>query len=193
MAAGSEPSSPKPLVGIVLGSDSDYPQMEAAAKLFEELSIPFEMIVSSAHRSPARTSAYALKASERGLKALIAGAGLSAHLAGVLAAHTTLPVIGVPLASGPLQGQDALYSTVQMPPGVPVATVGIGASQNAALLAAQILALSDSDLKTKLLDRKAAQAVKIEEKAKELEGKLKELPRFCPAPAKAFNPEPQDN
>jgi phosphoribosylaminoimidazole carboxylase PurE protein len=175
-------------VGIVLGSDSDYPQMEAAAKLFEDLRIPFEMTVSSAHRSPERTGAYALKAAGRGLKALIAGAGLSAHLAGVLASQTTLPVIGVPLASGPLQGQDALYSTVQMPPGIPVATVGIGASQNAALLAAQILALSDPALAEELRARKAAQAAKIESKAAEMAGQLGKLSQFRPIPAEAFKP-----
>jgi 5-(carboxyamino)imidazole ribonucleotide mutase len=130
-------------VGIVMGSTSDEATMAKAAELLTELGIGFETRVSSAHRNPERTAEYARTAAERGLKVLIAGAGLAAALPGVLAAHTLLPVVGVPLASGALQGVDALYAIVQMPPGVPVATVGIDNARNAAMLAAQILALED--------------------------------------------------
>ena len=131
----------KPLVGILMGSDSDLPVMEKAAEVLREMGIPFEMDISSAHRLPDKTAHYAKTARERGLEVLIAGAGMAAHLAGVLAAHTTLPVIGVPLKSGALEGVDALYSTVQMPPGIPVATVGIYGAKNAAYLACEILSI----------------------------------------------------
>ncbi len=135
-------------VGIVMGSTSDEATMVKAAELLTELGIGFETRVSSAHRNPDRTAEYARTAAERGLRVLIAGAGLAAALPGVLAAHTLLPVIGVPLASGALQGVDALYAIVQMPPGVPVATVGIDNARNAAMLAAQILALEDPQVAT---------------------------------------------
>ncbi len=133
-------------VGIVMGSASDESVMQKGADVLKELGIEYEMVVSSAHRNPEKTAAYARDARERGLKVLIAGAGLAAALPGVLAAHTTLPIIGVPVASGSLNGLDSLYSIVQMPPGIPVATVGIDNARNAAMLAAQMLALSDDDV-----------------------------------------------
>ncbi len=131
----------KPKVGILMGSESDIPVMEKAAHILKELGISHEIKTSSAHRLPEETAEYAKSAKERGIEVLIAGAGMAAHLAGVLASHTTLPVIGVPLRSGELGGIDALYATVQMPPGVPVATVAINGAKNAAFLAAEILAL----------------------------------------------------
>lgn len=131
-------------VGIIMGSASDEAVMKKAEEVLDELGVGFETQVCSAHRNPQRTAEYATSAAERGLKVLIAGAGLAAALPGVLAAHTTLPVIGVPIAASSLGGADSLYSIVQMPPGIPVATVGIDNARNAAMLAAQILALSDS-------------------------------------------------
>ena len=132
-----------PDVGIIMGSKSDRPTMEKAVPILEELGLSYDITVSSAHRNPDRTAEYARTAAERGLKVIIAGAGLAAALPGVLAAHTTLPVIGVPIASGALNGVDSLYSIAQMPPGVPVACVGIDNSRNAAVLAGQIVALTD--------------------------------------------------
>lgn len=131
----------KPLVGILMGSDSDLPVMKKAAAVLDEMGVPFEMDISSAHRLPDKTAEYARTARERGLEVIIAGAGMAAHLAGVIAAHTTLPVIGVPLASGAMNGVDSLHSTVQMPPGIPVATVAIDGSKNAAYLACEILSI----------------------------------------------------
>lgn len=133
-------------VGIIMGSESDKATMEKGAAVLDELGVGYEIVVSSAHRNPDRTAAWAREAAGRGLRVLIAGAGLAAALPGVVAAHTTLPVIGVPIASGPLNGVDSLYSIVQMPPGIPVATVGIDNSRNAAMLAAQILALSSQEI-----------------------------------------------
>ena len=130
-------------VGIIMGSASDEETMHKGAAVLDELGIGYEIVISSAHRNPERTATYAREAAGRGLKVIVAGAGLAAALPGVLAAHTILPVIGVPVASGPLNGVDALYSIVQMPPGIPVATVGIDNARNAAMLAAQILALAD--------------------------------------------------
>ena len=130
-------------VGIVMGSPSDDEVMRKGAEVLDELEIGYEMVVSSAHRNPERTAAYAREAAARGIEVLIAGAGLAAALPGVLAAHTILPIIGVPVATGALNGVDSLYAIVQMPPGIPVATVGIDNARNAAMLAAQILALSD--------------------------------------------------
>ena len=130
-------------VGVIMGSASDEDIMRKGAAVLEELGLGYEMVVSSAHRNPERTAAWASEAAGRGLKVIIAGAGLAAALPGVVAAHTTLPVIGVPIASGALRGVDSLYSIVQMPPGIPVATVGIDNARNAAMLAAQIIALSD--------------------------------------------------
>jgi phosphoribosylaminoimidazole carboxylase PurE protein len=138
------------VVGIIMGSKSDAAVMEKANAILDELGIGYESVVSSAHRNPERTSTWAQDAADRGLQVLIAGAGMSAALPGVIAAHTTLPVIGVPIASGALNGVDALYSIVQMPPGIPVATVGIDNARNAALLAAAILALQDDDVRRAL-------------------------------------------
>jgi 5-(carboxyamino)imidazole ribonucleotide mutase len=133
----------KPLVGVVMGSTSDREVMNECVNTLEDLAIPFEVAVSSAHRSPEQTRDYAISARDRGIEVIIAGAGWAAHLAGVLASHTTLPIIGVPIDSSPLRGMDALLSTVQMPPGVPVATMalGRGGAVNAAVFSAQILAL----------------------------------------------------
>ena len=143
-----------PIVGIIMGSQSDESTMQKAADILDQLEISYDVTVCSAHRNPDRTADYAGGAAERGLKVIIAGAGLAAALPGVIAAHTTLPVIGVPCASGPLQGVDALYAIVQMPPGVPVACVGIGNARNAAVLAAQIIALTDADVAGRLTDYK---------------------------------------
>ncbi len=160
-----------PLVGIVMGSDSDLPAMKAAATFLKGMAIPYEITVASAHRTPARATKWAETAQKRGLKVIIAGAGMAAHLAGVLSAHTDLPVIGVPLDASSLNGLDALLATVQMPPGIPVATMGIGKSgaKNAAVLATRILALSDSKLAEKLLKYRASMEKEVEEKAKEIE------------------------
>jgi phosphoribosylamine--glycine ligase len=160
----------KPLVGIVMGSDSDLPVMRAAADFLASVGIAFELAISSAHRTPEQACAYARTARDRGLKIIIAGAGMAAHLAGVLAAHTTLPVIGVPLDASSLNGLDALLSTVQMPPGIPVATMGIGKSgaKNAAVLAVRILAISDSALQVKLEQHALDMAKKVAEKNKAL-------------------------
>jgi phosphoribosylaminoimidazole carboxylase PurE protein len=142
-----------PLVGILMGSESDREVMELAAGVLDEIGIPSETRVMSAHRSPDEVREYASTAAMRGLKVIIAGAGLAAHLAGAVAANTILPVIGVPLAAGSLGGLDALLSTVQMPKGIPVATVAIGShgARNAAWLAAEIIALSDDGIAAKLL------------------------------------------
>lgn len=137
-----------------MGSDSDMPIMEKAHAVLDRFGVTYETEVMSAHRKPARVSEYASSAADRGLKVLIAGAGLAAHLPGVVAAHTTLPVIGVPLYQEGLAGADALYSCVQMPPGVPVATVAIGGSKNAAVLAVQMIATGDDSLMAKLRDYK---------------------------------------
>lgn len=137
-----------PQVLIVMGSESDLPVMQEAADILERFGVPWEMRISSAHRSPARTMALAAEAAERGIRIIIAGAGMAAHLAGVVAAKTILPVIGVPMPGGALNGVDALYSTVQMPGGIPVATMAIGkaGAKNAGLFAVQVLALSDEPL-----------------------------------------------
>lgn len=146
----------KPLVGIVMGSDSDWPLMEAAARTLREFNVPYEARVLSAHRAPDKASQHAKAAAKRGVKVLIAAAGGAAHLAGALAAHSILPVIGVPVKGGALDGLDALLSTVQMPGGVPVATVALGpaGAVNAAILAVQILALQNKALASKLLRHK---------------------------------------
>ena len=158
----------KALVGIIMGSDSDLPIMQEAANVLKQFEIPYEIGVYSAHRSPHRTAEYVKSARQRGLKVIIAGAGSSAHLAGVTAAETTLPVIGVPINSSPLSGLDSLLSTVQMPPGVPVATMGVGKSGavNAGFLAVQILALNDPKLAARLADYKAYLEKAIEEKSR---------------------------
>lgn len=146
----------KPLVGIVMGSSSDSDVMNECVKVLKDMDIHFEITVSSAHRSPDKTRDYAMNAAHRGIEILIAGAGWAAHLAGVLASYTTLPVIGVPIDSSPLKGIDSLLSIAQMPPGVPVATmaIGKGGARNAAVFAAQILALKHSDIATKLAQYK---------------------------------------
>jgi len=158
-------------VGIVMGSDSDLAVMQEAADMLAKFQIPYEMTVASAHRSPQRAADFAGSALEKGIKVIIAGAGHAAHLAGVLAAHTRLPVIGVPIDSSCLQGLDALLATVQMPPGIPVATMAIGKSgaRNAGILAAQIIATSDPDLGKKLTGFKQEMAQQVEQKAKKVE------------------------
>ena len=133
-------------IGVVMGSKSDEVVMSKGTGVLDELGIGYEAVVCSAHRNPEKTAAYARSAAERGLKVIIAGAGLAAALPGVLAAHTTLPIIGVPVATGALNGVDALYAIVQMPPGIPVATVGIDNARNAAMLAAEIIALSQPEV-----------------------------------------------
>ncbi len=164
----------KPLVGILMGSPSDLPVMEAAGKILDELKIAWEMRVSSAHRSPEKTLDYARRARENGLRVIIAGAGWAAHLAGVVASSTTLPVIGVPIESSPLRGFDALLSIVQMPPGVPVATtsIGKGGAKNAGILAAQILALQDEALEKRLAAYKDRMAAEVEQKDEALQKDL---------------------
>ncbi len=162
------------VVGIVMGSDSDWNVMQKTASLLKQFDIPFEATISSAHRSPEKTAEYSKSARARGLKVIIAGAGAAAHLAGAIVAQTTLPVIGVPLASSPLQGLDALLATVQMPSGVPVATMAIGAAgaKNAAILAAQILAVSNSELEAKLKSFKNKLADQVAQKAEALQKNL---------------------
>jgi 5-(carboxyamino)imidazole ribonucleotide mutase len=144
-----------PVVGILVGSKSDMPVLERCTARLEELGIEYEIEVRSAHRNPEGVSEYAVTARERGLKVMICAAGMAAHLAGAVAARTTLPVIGIPVAAGTLGGLDSLLSTVQMPSGVPVATVAVNGAANAAVLAAQILALSDPDLAQRLEEGKA--------------------------------------
>ena len=160
----------KPLVSIVMGSDSDLDIMREAAKALEDFGIVYEIDVTSAHRSPDRTAEYARKAADRGIRVIIAGAGGAAHLAGVIAAHTTLPVIGVPIPSTSLNGMDSLLATVQMPAGIPVATVAIGkpGATNAGILAAQILGLASSSVAKKLEGHKEKLANGVEEKSKKL-------------------------
>ncbi len=166
-----------PLVGILMGSDSDFEIMKESAKVLKDFGVSFEVVVTSAHRTPERTLEYAKSAKERGLKVLIVGAGMAAHLAGVIAAKTTIPVIGVPINSSSLNGIDALYSTLQMPSGIPVGTMAIGkaGAKNAALYAIQMLALSDNELAQKLEDyRKEFEKVVIE-REKRVHKKLEEF------------------
>ena len=163
-----------PKVGIVMGSDSDYKVMEETVAALKKFDIPFEMTVASAHRSPEKAYKFASAARKQGLKVIIAGAGHAAHLAGVIAAYTSLPVIGVPIDSSALKGLDSLLSTVQMPPGIPVATMAIGkpGARNAGILAAQILAVSDAGLEKMLDEYKKEMAAKVEEKASKLQGQI---------------------
>jgi phosphoribosylaminoimidazole carboxylase PurE protein len=160
-----------PLVSIVMGSDSDLEIMNEAAKALEGFGIPYEIDVTSAHRSPGRTSEFTRQAAGRGIKVIIAGAGGAAHLAGVIAAETTLPVIGVPIPSTPLNGMDSLLSIVQMPAGIPVATVAIGkaGATNAGILAAQMIGLSDRAVAEKLKQYKRKLADGVEEKSRKLQ------------------------
>lgn len=158
------------VVSVVMGSDSDLPVMKEAVKILKEFSVSHEVYVTSAHRSPERTSAFAGETAERGIRVIIVGAGAAAHLAGVIASQTNLPVIGVPIDSTSLGGLDALLSTVQMPGGIPVATMAIGkaGAKNAAIMAIRILALEDTDLQRKLDDYVANMAEEIKEKQKNL-------------------------
>jgi phosphoribosylaminoimidazole carboxylase PurE protein len=160
----------KTLVSIVMGSDSDLEIMREAGKALEEFGVNYEIDVTSAHRSPGRTAEFARKARERGIRVIIAGAGGAAHLAGVIAAHTTLPVIGVPIPSTCLQGMDSLLATVQMPAGIPVATVAIGkpGATNAGILAAQIIGLADESVSAKLQEHKRKLERGVEEKSNKL-------------------------
>lgn len=158
----------KLLVGIAMGSDSDWPILEPAAKLLAEFGVPHERKIVSAHRTPEDMAEYGRRAEERGLHVIIAGAGGAAHLPGMLAAHTTLPVIGVPVPSKHLQGLDSLLSIVQMPNGVPVATVAIGGAYNAALLAVQMLALADDTLRGRLAKYRGEQSRASRAKNKKL-------------------------
>jgi 5-(carboxyamino)imidazole ribonucleotide mutase len=158
----------KPLVGILMGSESDLPVMEKAAEVLKEMGVPYEMEISSAHRLPEKTAQYAKTARKRGVEVLIAGAGMAAHLAGALASNSTLPVIGVPIKSGALNGADALYSTVQMPPGVPVATVGIDGAKNAAYLACEILSIKYPEVVKRLEDFRSKTRKTLEEKSEAL-------------------------
>src|ERR1041385_7947699 len=160
----------KPVVSIVMGSDSDLEIMREAGKALDEFGVAYEMDITSAHRSPARTAEFARNAAARGIKAIIAGAGGAAHLAGVIAAETTLPVIGVPIPSSSLQGLDSLLATVQMPAGIPVATVAIGkaGATNAGILAAQIIATGDAALAEKIKAHKEKLAKGVDEKSAKL-------------------------
>src|SRR3984893_13976782 len=166
----------KVLVSIVMGSDSDLEIMREAGKALDEFGIAYEIDVTSAHRSPDRTADFARKAAQRGIQVIIAGAGGAAHLAGVIAAHTTLPVIGVPIPSTSLQGMDSLLATVQMPAGIPVATVAIGkpGAINAGILAAQILALASAEVTKKMAAHKEKLADGVEEKSKKLKALSKQ-------------------
>ena len=157
-----------PLVSIIMGSTSDLPVMEKAAKFFDEMQIPFEINALSAHRTPDAVEVFAKGAKQRGIKVIIAGAGMAAALPGVIAASTTLPVIGVPVKGSVLDGVDAVYSMLQMPPGIPVATVAINGALNAAILAVQMLALSDEALAEKFAAYKNGLRKKIEKANEEL-------------------------
>ena len=169
-----EDKNSTPLVGIVMGSDSDWGVMQEATSVLKELEIPFDVTVSSAHRSPERTAEYGRSARASGLKVIIAGAGAAAHLAGSIAAVTTLPVIGVPLDSSSLKGMDALLATVQMPAGVPVATMAIGTAgaKNAAILAAQILATTDPEMEARLEAYKEHLAAQVAQKAEAMRQRM---------------------
>ena len=160
----------KPVVGIMVGSDSDLPLIEETTGVLEELGIPFEITIGSAHRTPDRVAEYASTASDRGIRVIIAAAGAAAHLPGVIASKTLLPVIGVPVDSSPLSGVDALYSIAQMPGGVPVAAMAVGRSgaRNAGIFAAQILALADPQIAERLADYRCRMAESVENKADRL-------------------------
>lgn len=159
-------------VGIVMGSDSDLPVVEKAIEKLREYDVPFEVHVFSAHRTPEQAGAFSKTAGENGFGVLIAAAGKAAHLAGAIAANTTLPVIGIPVKSSTLDGLDALLSTVQMPTGIPVATVAIDGAANAALLAVEILAVADASLADKLRQARAAESAKVLEKNAAVEAKF---------------------
>lgn len=158
----------KPLVSIIMGSTSDLPVMEKAMKFLDEMEVPFEVNALSAHRTPDAVETFAKEAAGRGLKVIIAGAGMAAALPGVIAASTTLPIIGVPIKGNALDGMDAMLSIIQMPPGIPVATVGINGAMNAAILAVEIMALADDKLAEKMKVYKAGLKNKIEKANKDL-------------------------
>jgi 5-(carboxyamino)imidazole ribonucleotide mutase len=160
-------------VAVIMGSDSDLPALEPAFKRLKDFGIPFEAHVMSAHRTPERAADFSHNAKNNGFGVIIAAAGKAAHLAGVLAAHTALPVIGIPIKSSTLDGLDALLSTVQMPSGIPVATVAIDGADNAAILAAQIIALSDDALAEKIAKMKTDMAEQVVQKDKQLQDKIK--------------------
>lgn len=162
-------------VAIIMGSDSDLPIVTPAIKQLKELGIETEVRVMSAHRTPKEAQVFSENAIENGFGVIIAAAGMAAHLGGVLAASTTLPVIGIPCSAKVLDGMDAMLATVMMPPGIPVATVGVNAAKNAALLAAEILAVSDSELSQKLIEMRADMAQAVIEKDKALQEKIKEI------------------
>ena len=159
----------KPLVGVIMGSDSDLPVMQAAAEILDELRVSYELSIVSAHRTPKRLFTYAEQAAERGLRVIVAGAGGAAHLPGMIAAITPLPVIGVPVKSAALSGQDSLLSIVQMPAGVPVATVAIDGAKNAGLLAAQILGTADLELRERVQHYKDTLEAQVLTKAERVE------------------------
>src|SRR4030066_930682 len=161
----------KPKVLIVLGSDSDLPVMGEAEKVLKEFKIPYDITIASAHRSPKRTVKLTAEAEKKGFEVIIAGAGAAAHLAGVIAAHTILPVIGVPINSSPLQGFDALFSTVQMPPGIPVAAMAIGkaGAKNAAIFAAQVMSINDPVIAKSLKEYRKRMASEVLKKARKVE------------------------
>lgn len=159
----------KPWVLILMGSDSDAEVMSGAAAALDELGVPYEFLVASAHRSPERAKNAITDAEANGAACFIAGAGMAAHLPGVVASFTTKPVIGVPLASGALNGVDALYAIVQMPPGIPVASVAIGGARNAGILASQIIATADADVAAKLKEQRGAMAEQVAAKSKKVE------------------------
>jgi len=166
----------KPIVSIIMGSTSDLPVMEKAAAFFEEMEIPFEMNALSAHRTPEKVEAFAKGAMDNGIKVIIAGAGMAAHLPGVIAATTPLPVIGVPIKGPAFEGMDSLLSIVQMPPGIPVATVAVNGALNAAILAGQILAAGDQQMMNKMIQYKEnlkGKIVKANEQLSQLEYKYK--------------------
>ena len=162
-------------VAVIMGSDSDFPVVSGAVKTLKEYDVPVEVHVMSAHRTPAQAAEFSSKAKENGFGVIIAAAGKAAHLAGVLAAHTTIPVIGIPVKSSTLDGLDALLATVQMPKGLPVATVAIDGADNAALLAVQMLALSDNALSAKLDKLKADMEAGVIAKDKAIQSKVNEL------------------
>lgn len=166
-----------PLVAVIMGSDSDLSVMEETAKILDSFEVPFEMKILSAHRTPEKLNVYLDQIVKKGVKTIICGAGAAAHLAGTVAARVYLPVIGVPLAGSPLKGLDALLATVQMPGGIPVATVGVGKSgaTNAALIAIQILALDDDKLKERMLQYRLKLQTKVDEKNEAVKNKYKNL------------------
>ena len=159
-------------VAVIMGSDSDFPVVKSALTELKKYGVEFECRVMSAHRTPAEACDFAGKAKENGFGVIICAAGMAAHLAGVIAGHTTLPVIGIPMKSSVLEGMDALLATVMMPPGVPVATVGINGAKNAAVLAVQILAVSDDELAKKLADEKEKMAEGVRQKDLELQEEI---------------------